>query len=29
MRLPFMLLDGFKPFGGPQGDGDPVFQQRC
>jgi DMSO/TMAO reductase YedYZ heme-binding membrane subunit len=23
-----LLLDGFKPFGGPQGDGDPVFHQR-
>lgn len=22
------LLDGFRPFGGPQGDGDPVFHQR-
>jgi DMSO/TMAO reductase YedYZ heme-binding membrane subunit len=26
--LHLLLLDGFKPFGGPQGDGDPVFHQR-
>jgi DMSO/TMAO reductase YedYZ heme-binding membrane subunit len=23
-----LLLDGFTPFGGPQGDGDPIFHQR-
>jgi DMSO/TMAO reductase YedYZ heme-binding membrane subunit len=23
-----LLLDGFKPFGGPEGDGDPIFHQR-
>jgi DMSO/TMAO reductase YedYZ heme-binding membrane subunit len=26
--LHLALLDGFKPFDGPQGDGDPVFHQR-
>ena len=26
--LHLLLLDGFRPFGGPQGDGDPVFHQR-
>jgi DMSO/TMAO reductase YedYZ heme-binding membrane subunit len=26
--LHLLLLDGFKPFGGPQGDGDPVSHQR-
>ena len=26
--LHLLLLDGFKPFGGPQGDGDPIFHQR-
>jgi DMSO/TMAO reductase YedYZ heme-binding membrane subunit len=26
--LHLLLLDGFTPFGGPQGDGDPVFHQR-
>jgi methionine sulfoxide reductase heme-binding subunit len=26
--LHLLLLDGFKPFGGPEGDGDPVFHQR-
>jgi DMSO/TMAO reductase YedYZ heme-binding membrane subunit len=23
-----LLLDGFRPFGGPEGDGDPIFHQR-
>jgi DMSO/TMAO reductase YedYZ heme-binding membrane subunit len=26
--LHLLLLDGFRPFDGPQGDGDPVFHQR-
>jgi len=26
--LHLLLLDDFTPFGGPQGDGDPVFHQR-
>ena len=26
--LHLALLDGFRPFDGPQGDGDPVFHQR-
>jgi methionine sulfoxide reductase heme-binding subunit len=26
--LHLLLLDGFFPFGGPQGDGDPIFHQR-
>ncbi len=26
--LHLLLLDGFKPFGGPEGDGDPIFHQR-
>jgi DMSO/TMAO reductase YedYZ heme-binding membrane subunit len=26
--LHLLLLDAFRPFGGPQGDGDPVFHQR-
>jgi DMSO/TMAO reductase YedYZ heme-binding membrane subunit len=26
--LHLLLLDGFRPFGGPEGDGDPIFHQR-